>query len=170
MVCNTRFQNKISPSETPKPNYIYFVWNAIVYVTYWFVSLIIQQQKVALMRNNSSVQNVTLRTKSENFSYKHINIHSQKSFSFSYSFFISFYCHILFACHSPFCCSPLLQLFSPQLQECVNVQNQLSILLTASDSPCLDPAVDAPVFACPRVSPPTTLQGEPHFLPEATTK
>lgn len=35
----------------------------------WFVS---QQQKTALMRNNSALQNVTLRTRSKNFSETHI--------------------------------------------------------------------------------------------------
>lgn len=34
--------------------------------------LLIQQQKTALLRNNSALQNVTLRTKSENFAYTHI--------------------------------------------------------------------------------------------------
>lgn len=87
------------------------------------------------------------------------------------SLYSSSYSYSSFPCHfpKPFSLLNLQNVFIPQLQECGSARVQPSILPTASDSPCWDPVVVAPAYPCPRVSPPTTLQGEPHFHWPAAT-
>lgn len=70
---------------------------------------LIQQQKTALIRNNSALQNVTLRTKSENFSYTHIQC--LNIFSLLLLPQLVFLLPFFFFCSSSLsaCCSPLPQ-------------------------------------------------------------